>query len=162
MRRKMEKARYRPRLKRKARHEFLVLAAAAALPVAMACVFPYGGPRASCGARPGGAALCAFVELDASAAEAAVSRVRSVLSGKTSAERAPMADLTRPTFGETPLPQAADASGRLPPPPMAEFPAGFAPLPPSLAAPALSGAEEEPESPDPPPAFPREELLKIE
>ena len=159
----MKKRGYRP--KRRIRHDLIALAILLAVPVAVILSFPrravlYSGLINA--DTPGACApFCGFVVLDEAAETKATDLVRSALSVNSMSVRNLRADLSLSTVEEPPPEPVMDISDRRRrvAPPLVRW--DVAPMPPSLAAPEprdMSGEAEE----DAGPAFPREELLKIE
>lgn len=159
----MKNRRYGP--KRRIRHDLLALATLLAVPAAVVLSFPrravlYTG-LIDAETPVSGAPFCGFVVLDEAAETKATDLVRSALSVNSRSVRNLRADLSLSTVEEPPPEPVMDVSDRRRrvAPPLIRW--DVAPMPPSLAAPEprdMSGEAEE----DSGPAFPREELLKIE
>jgi len=150
---------YRPR--RSLGHELSSLLLMLALPVAIFLVFPGDavGFRES-SPRHDSEPSCSFVELRAEDEAKAVELVRSALSVDARSVRNLRADLSLSTVEEEPPAPVMDMADRRRPARPALVRCDLLPLPPSLAAPEPTAL---PETPDEDvPAFPREELLRID
>lgn len=151
-----------PKPRRRLRSEFLALIPVLALPVAIAAVFPYAAIDFKCPPEvPGSAPSCAFVALAPGCEAKALDVVRSAFSVKRDSFRDLRADLSLSTLPEEPAHAIVEAADVPPLPPPSPSPYDVVPYPPSLAAPQPEAME--PAKPVPaPPAFMREELLKID
>ena len=152
-----------PKPRRPLRNELLSLLPILALPLAVGLLFPYEavGFRGT-SARRGTPPSCTFVELGEGVEERALDLVRAAFSVKPELFRSMREDLLL-----SPLPEEAAApiltpDDRRPPAPSRVVVYDVLPMPPTLAASDPEPvAEDGPARPEPP-AFPREELLKID
>ena len=152
----------RPR--RPLRNELCALASVLAIPLALACCFPFDALRFAAEPTPARPrAACAFVTLTAQEERNILESARKAWAVSTAGVRGIRADLS---FAEIPdeEPRAvADIVDRLRYPPPAAIPYDVSPLPRTLAAPPPEKIAADPaaaKAKDPP--FPRAELLKID
>jgi len=154
---------FRARWLRRLRHELLSLALVAAVPVSLAIVFPYEavGFRAT-GPGPRRAAPCAFVSLSAAEERAALAAARTAWQVDAKGVRGLRTDLSSGDLPPAPTrPVISVRRVRATGPAVASYLPNA--LPPTAAAsrPAAIPPEAAP-VPVPPPAFSREELLRID